>query len=305
MKRTLKTLAAAMLLMPGIACAQSRFIILNDAGINGYKNHKTVAEVMGRMAAEQKVKFVIGAGDQLHMQGAMTVDDPIWITNFEMIYTNPSLLWIPWYEIAGNHEYNGNVDALIEYSNVSRRWTMPARYYSFTEDDPESGAKIRFIMLDTTPMQHNPKKDDHSDARLQDVRAQLKWIEETLDRPCDADWTILVGHHPVYANTSKTANQQKQLREHLLPILEKHPEIDYYICGHIHTFEHIVKERMKTEFIVNASAGTGRAVVEGEENPLFSYGDSGFMIATFDKATLAFDLIDKEGKTLYSTSKKK
>lgn len=284
---------------------ECHFIILNDAGVNGHKNHKTVADLMGTVASYANAKFVVCPGDQLHMQGAISVQDPIWITNYEMIYTNPSLLWIPWYEVAGNHEYNGNVQALIDYSNVSRRWHMPSRYYSFVENDPKSGAKIRFVMCDTTPMQVNPKGNDHSDASKQDVEAQLKWIEETLNTPCDADWTIVIGHHPVFANTGKSIKQQQMMQAKLLPILKRHPEVDYYICGHIHIFEHIIKEGISTEFVVNASAGTGRTIVEGQETPLFSYGDSGFLMVSFDKTHMSFDLIDKEGNILYTFSKKK
>ena len=40
---------------------------------------------------------------------------------FERVY-NASSLHNPWYFVAGNHDWNGNVSAEIEYTNVSKRW---------------------------------------------------------------------------------------------------------------------------------------------------------------------------------------
>ena len=73
------------------------------------------------------------------------LDDPLWMTNYELIYSHPELQ-IPWYPILGNHEYRGNTQAVLDYSNVSRRWQMPARYYSkvFEED----GATLRVVFID-------------------------------------------------------------------------------------------------------------------------------------------------------------
>ena len=72
------------------------------------------------------------------------LDDPLWMTNYELIYSHPELQ-IPWYPILGNHEYRGNTQAVLDYSNVSRRWQMPARYYSkvFEED----GATLRVVFI--------------------------------------------------------------------------------------------------------------------------------------------------------------
>lgn len=281
------------------------FLILNDAGENGYKSQKPIAEMMGLAAEIADAKFVISAGDQLHMLGARSVHDPIWITNFETMYTAKSLLWIPWYAVSGNHEYHGDVNALIDYSDISYRWTMPSRYYTFVETDPVSGATVRFIMLDTTPMQAKPSDKDHSDSTIQDNELQASWFREVLETAEPSDWTVVVGHHPLYANTKKSIRQQEDVRKYLLPVIQDHPEIDYYICGHIHTFEHIIKPDLKTEFIVNASAGTDRHLHEGENDLEFYYEKSGFLMGSFDKNVLSFDLINQQGRIVYSIKKEK
>ena len=101
------------------------------------------------MAGELEVEAVLALGDIHHFMGVESVNDPLWMTNYELIYSHPELQ-IPWYPILGNHEYRGNTQAVLDYSNVSRRWQMPARYYSkvFEED----GATLRVVFIDTTPL---------------------------------------------------------------------------------------------------------------------------------------------------------
>ena len=99
--------------------------VANDLGRNGYYDQKPIAELMGKMAEEVGPEFVIAAGDVHHFEGVRSVDDPLWMTNYELIYSHPELM-IDWYPICGNHEYRGNTQAVLDYARVSRRWEMPA-----------------------------------------------------------------------------------------------------------------------------------------------------------------------------------
>ena len=62
------------------------FYIANDLGRNGYYDQKPIAELMGEMADEIGPEFVLAPGDVFHYQGVRSTTDPLWLTNYEMIY---------------------------------------------------------------------------------------------------------------------------------------------------------------------------------------------------------------------------
>ena len=61
------------------------FFMANDLGRNGYYDQKPIAELMGEMADIIGPECVIAAGDVHHFNGVASVDDPLWMTNYEQI----------------------------------------------------------------------------------------------------------------------------------------------------------------------------------------------------------------------------
>ena len=149
------------------------FYIANDLGRNGYYDQKPIAELMGVMAEEVGPECVIAAGDIHHFEGVISVQDPLWMTNYELIYAHPELM-IAWYPICGNHEYRGSTQAVVDYSRVSRRWEMPGRYY--TKSFNEEGTTVRIVWIDTTPLidKYRQETDKYPDACQQDIDTQLE-----------------------------------------------------------------------------------------------------------------------------------
>ena len=159
------------------------FYVANDLGRNGYYDQKPIAELMGQMAENgADPEFVLATGDVHHFEGVRSVNDPLWMTNYELIYSHPELM-IDWFPLLGNHEYRGNTQAVLDYSNVSRRWTMPARYYTKTFED--KGATIRILWVDTAPMidKYRNESDTYPDACKQDYRKQLAGWTRTRAPP--------------------------------------------------------------------------------------------------------------------------
>lgn len=278
------------------------FYVANDLGRNGYYDQKPIAELMGVMAENgTDPEFVLAAGDVHHFEGVRSVNDPLWMTNYELIYSHPELM-IDWFPILGNHEYRGNTQAVLDYTNVSRRWSMPGRYY--TKVFEKKGTAIRFVMIDTAPLidKYRNESETYPDACKQDMDQQLAWIDSVLT-VAKEDWVVVIGHHPIYAETSKDDSERSDMQKRLDPILRKH-KVDIYACGHIHNFQHLRVPGSDIDYVVN-SAGSLSRKVKPVEGTLFCSPEPGFSIFTADKKELDMHMIDKKGKVIYTVKRTK
>ena len=278
------------------------FFLANDLGRNGYYDQKPIAELMGVMAEEIGPECVIAAGDVHHFDGVQSVNDPLWMTNYELIYSHPELM-IDWFPILGNHEYRGNTQAVMDYSNVSRRWNMSNRYY--TKVYEEDGTSVRLVMVDTTPFmnKYREDKDKYPDACKQDNAKQLAWVDSVLTSAKE-DWVIVVGHHPIYAETPKDASERIDMQQTLGKILHKHKKVAMYLCGHIHNFQHLQVKGSSIDYVVNSSASLSRKV-KPTEGTVFCSPEPGFSVIAADKHELCLHMINNEGNVLHSVRKMK
>lgn len=279
------------------------FYVANDLGRNGYYDQKPIAELMGRMAETIGIECVAAPGDVHHFDGVRSTQDPLWMTNYELIYSHPELM-LPWYPTCGNHEYRGNTQAVLDYANVSARWDMPAKYYTkVLEDD---GVTVRLVFLDTTPMIDKYRKDTekYPDAGKEDIARQLAWADSVLTRAGE-DWVIVLGHHPIYADTDKSGKERTDMQNRLNTVLLRHKNVAMYVCGHIHNFQHIRKPGCDIDYVVNTSGSLSRPDVKKIDGTQFCSGIPGFSLVCADKQTLDLHLIDKDGKVVYTVSKKK
>lgn len=274
------------------------FLLITDGGRNGFYDQKTIALSMGELAGKGDAEFILTLGDTFHYMGVESVQDPLWRSNFEDVYNHPELQ-LPWFPLIGNHESQGNVQALIDYSSISRRWQMPDRYYTkqFTTDEGET---LEIFMIDTSPLIDKYRNDEkYIGAKGQSREEQLAWLETALANST-ADFKIVAGHHPVYADTSKDDEERRDMQKYIEPLLNKYG-VDLYIGGHIHNHQHIIKAGSKTNYVVLSSGALSRKVapIEGTQfcSPL-----TGFGFASIKKGVLTLFLLDKDGNELYSFS---
>lgn len=288
--------------VPVLSKESKNFYLISDLGRNGYYEQKTIAELMGNLAEKIDIEFIAAAGDTHHFEGVASIDDPLWMTNYELIYSHPELM-LEWFAINGNHEYRGNTQAVLDYSKKSRRWVIPSRYYSKVVEGGEH-EKALLVFIDTPPLIDKYRKDteQYPDAVRQDMNAQLQWIEKTLAASTEK-WKIVIGHHPVYAYTPKDESERADMRSRLEPLLDKYG-VDIYFCGHIHNFQHIQPAGSKVDYLVNTSGSLPRKVKE-IEGTKFCSPEAGFTIVSMEDNQLSFCLMNGKGKKLYAYSRTK
>lgn len=278
------------------------FFIANDLGRNGYYRQKPIAERMGEMADVFGPECIVAAGDVHHFNGVASVTDPLWMTNYELIYSHPELM-IDWFPVLGNHEYRGNTQAVLDYARISRRWMMPARYYTRVLQD--NGVSVRLVLIDTTPLIDKYRTDSltYPDARRQAIEPQLAWIDSTLQAARE-DWVVVVGHHPIYAYTPKDESERTDLQQRLLPILQRHPNVSLYVCGHIHNFQHLRQEGDPIDYVVNSAASLARKA-KPTQGTRYCSGEEGFAIVSATSKRLCLYMVDGDGRVLHTVERSK
>lgn len=278
------------------------FIISTDLGRNGYYDQKPIANLMGEVAENMDIEFVVASGDVFHYEGVQSVTDPLWMSNYESVYTHPELQ-IDWYPLLGNHEYRGNTQAVIDYSNISRRWCMVDRYYTQVHKINKKD-KLRLIYIDTVPLidKYRKESDKYPDAAKQSIEKQLAWLEETL-KSAKEKWVVVIGHHPIYAETPKDGNERADMQKRVAPLLKKY-NVDMYICGHIHNFQHVKQQDTNIDFVVNSSASQSRPVkpIEGTQ---FCSPESGFSIFSASSDDLQMHMINNKGEIIHTVKHQK
>lgn len=273
------------------------FLVIGDWGRNGHFYQRDVARWMDIAAYTLDPEFVATTGDNFYDNGVASVEDPYWQTSFEAIYHGPHL-FIDWFPTLGNHDYRGNWQAQIDYSQVSRRWQMLAPYYQKSLTLNQKGTAL-VLFIDTSPL--NPEyanRAKYAATQQPDADAQLHWINTQL-AASDADWKIVIGHHPLYSS-GKRYGKTSGIREVLEPIFEQH-KVDAYFAGHEHDLQHNQPQHTHVAHFVS---GGGSEIRKVTQRPFtrFAAATGGFASVSISKATLTVQFIDYQGKVLYSHS---
>lgn len=274
-----------------------KFLVVGDWGRNGQMSQQDVADEMGKYNETFEGKCVISTGDNFYCCGVASADDPQWMSSFENVYRNHSLQ-IDWYPVLGNHDYKGSPQAELDYAKKSRRWVMPARYYTLVHKI-DATSSVRFIFLDTDPFidEYNKKPASYADIATQHAEVQLQWLDSVLAASKET-WKVVVGHHPVYSSGSEHGNQP-ELIARLKPVLEKY-HVDAYIAGHEHDLQHQKAADGNVNYFVSGAGSevrpTGKTVTTR-----FSASTPGFMAVTVSKNAFSLQVISAKGKALYKT----
>jgi tartrate-resistant acid phosphatase type 5 len=277
------------------------FCVIGDWGRNGQYYQKEVAKKLGAAMVGIDGKFIISTGDNFYPKGVKSVADPLFKTSFEDIYTEQAT-HEDWYVVLGNHDYKENPEAQIEYSKISRRWKMPARYYSFTKQI-EEGSTVEFFCIDSNPFQTDYYKEtDYETAvKSQDTAAQKKWLIESLQKST-ATWKIVVGHHPLYS-AGKRKGKTGDMENSFAPIFNQY-KVDAYLCGHEHHLEYDKTTAINFHHYISG-AGSEARPVGNAPYAKFVAAEHGFFAFSISNNQMLVQAINHVGNIVFSHSIKK
>ena len=131
----------------------------------------------------------------------------------------------------------------------------------------------------------------------QQLMRELAWLEPWLaifdDR---ALYRVQAGPFASRGDALGAAERVRSMAR-LQPLLEKH-NVDLYVCGHIHNFQHIRVAGSDVDYVVNSSASKSRIVVPFE-GALFTSPETGFSLCSATETELTLTFVNAEGKILY------
>lgn len=276
------------------------FLVIGDWGRHGGYHQKAVAEQMAKVAATADPDFIISVGDNFYPDGVQSVQDPSWKSSFEDIYSN-HMLFSDWWVVLGNHDYKGNIQAQIDYSKISRRWNMPATYFS-KKIKLKNGKELLLVFMDTNPFvssYYDKPGYMQENLALQDTAAQYRWLKNTLaDTSSNIQWKIVVGHHPMYSGGMRKGKKEtKDIRAKFEPLFNAN-KVDAYICGHEHDLQ-IIKpaQQFTTQFLSGAACEVRPSgSTEGTE---FWAAQPGMMLFSLQEKELNIQVIHADGRILH------
>lgn len=280
------------------------FLAIGDFGRHGAFTQKEVARDMGNIAEILDLDFTVSVGDNFYPTGVQSTQDYQWLTSFEEIYTHHSL-HESWFVALGNHDYEGSVQAQIDYTQISRRWEMPDYYFEkMIEIDDDK--YLQLLIIDTNPMvsRYHLEPQKYLGINEQDAQKQLDWIDQKLsNKDPKIVWRVVVGHHPMYSGGKrKTSKDTYEIQALLEPIFEKH-KVDAYICGHEHDLQ-IIKRPSKNTMQFLSGAGSELRETGTTEGTVFATSVPGFMAFTLtDKSLRAYVIQSEENnfKVIHKT----
>lgn len=210
------------------------FAAIGDWGRHGKYGQNETAHALGTVIPSDTL-FISSVGDNFYERGVASVNDPQFIESFQRIYSHPRLLPIPWYLVLGNHDHRGSFTAQIQYSTISPRWNMPARYFVL-----RISPQLLAIHIDTTPFVDTYDGINARSKLPDDPSEQIAWLHQVFITYPRTTRFVIVGHHNMYSSSVVGHYGQLSLRDRIEPVLRPYSnQIIAYIAGHEHSLMHM------------------------------------------------------------------
>jgi hypothetical protein len=253
--------------------------VLGDFG-TGDKGQEETSRAIAETHASAPPDLVLTVGDNFYPHGVESVDDPLWRTVFEEVYSGEFWGDKVFFPALGNHDVEGNERAQIDYSKRSPRWTMPGNYYTFRRALP-SGDTVRFLALDTNLLDKGGNR----------AESQLKWIDSVLEASRDR-WVISYGHHPMESGGWHPPS--RRVRDYLLPRFQG--RVSLFLAGHNHSTELLRTPGDVLQGVCGGGAGRDNAYrVATTPLTVSAFSNGGWCFLHIWPDTLAIEGYDRVG----------
>ncbi len=247
-------------------------LVVGDTG-KDTSQRTAVVQAMRNHASWSRPDAAMLLGDNFYEQGVESSDDPRFDSDFELLFDAESFE-MPFYVCLGNHDVYGNADAQVQYSARSRRWKMPSRYYTTRHTSRE--ATIDIFVLDTNILLVDSAEADQ----------QLQWLRDRLSI-CDADYKIVVGHHPALSGGQHEAIHR--IARVLPPVFEEFG-VDLYLSGHDHDLQLLQSEASWLQIV--SGAGSKLRSTSWINETIFAEATPGFCWLLINETGLSLSFYD-------------
>lgn len=283
-----------------------RFIVVGDWGREGTQNQDKVANWMAYDAMRNGCDFIVSTGDNFYTFGVTSVDDGKWNTSYEDVYS-PDLRRLPWFPVAGNHDWGGNVWAQLDRTGRGC-WHMPWLFYNIC-GSRFGRPDVDLFFLDTVVWSGDEGgyKYCGQSIRTVDKVEQTEWFKSSLAQS-RAAIKLVFGHYPIYS-VGKHGGF-KQLDDLDTILIEN--GVSAYVCGHDHSLYHI--RSSKLDYICSGGGSQelphftgdhveGGCVISGQcgQEPVwYNFTPrAGFAVFEIGANDLSFRFIDRYGKEIH------
>jgi hypothetical protein len=266
-----------------------RLAAFGDWGVHNWNQYGVVRALDAVAAQVGGFHGGLLLGDNFYPSGVSGLEDPKWAAYFAELYDTEHLGALPWYAVLGNHDYGGDVEAQIHYTQRSGgRWNMPAHYYR-KDFGPAGGSGpplLTVLAIDT-------------DAAFAGWAAQVAWLEAQLLSLAQAPQPVVViGHHTIlsYAPHGRTAH----VAERIEPLLQRY-RVAAYLCGHDHCMQ-INEDGGVLYAVLGGGGGDVRGVFKGPASR-FVINDHGFGLLRVSRRSLVLEVRGTRGEVLHTWSR--
>ncbi|TPX70235.1 hypothetical protein SpCBS45565_g01856 [Spizellomyces sp. 'palustris'] len=299
-----------------------KFTVIGDWG-SGVPEQNVTGRAMQRVAEKNNAKFVIALGDNFYAsnansskaaeynyEGVKSATDGKWTDWWANVYQG-RLAEIPWYGVAGNHDWAGLPKALVDRTQIKDqgKWRMDDFFWDM-EIPYGQGKKAGFVFIDTDLLYYGYDGDNKYPAIAENfaahnwtaqhhsIEAHLARIEKQLQKYDDKDYLLVSGHHPL-----GTCTAEKNMTS-LLALLDKYAPTAY-MYGHVHSLQYTVRQNKKgnTMYLQSGAGGRSEVVCPESKNlttPSWGVGDTyGFVSAALDHKSLKVEYFDINGNSVY------